>query len=95
MAPERLILRDHLALDRTRLANERTLLTYVRTAIILIVSGVSLIKLFGAEHRTLLFLGYALVPVGVLVGALGFVRFRQTDRRIAAEEQRQLGDETQ
>ena len=32
---EELILRDHLALDRTRLANERTLLAYLRTALML------------------------------------------------------------
>ncbi|MGV9013129.1 MAG: hypothetical protein ACOH13_11090 [Flavobacteriales bacterium] len=29
---ENLILRDHLALVRTRLANERTLLSYIRSA---------------------------------------------------------------
>ena len=36
---EELILRDHLALDRTRLANERTLLSYLRTALMLMVAG--------------------------------------------------------
>ena len=43
---DELILRDHLALDRTRLAIERTFLAYVRTAIMVAVSGVTLIKLF-------------------------------------------------
>ena len=36
---ENLILRDHLALDRTRLANERTLLAYIRTAFMLLVAA--------------------------------------------------------
>ncbi len=35
---EKLILRDHLALERTRLANERTLLTYIRSALYLIIA---------------------------------------------------------
>jgi putative membrane protein len=51
MAPElpasnELILADHLALDRTRLANERTLLAYIRTAFMLVVAGVTALKLF-------------------------------------------------
>lgn len=83
MAPENLILRDHLALDRTRLANERTFLAYVRTAIMLLVSGVTIIKLFGAEQRLLLALGYALVPAGLITVVFGFARFRQFNRRIA------------
>ncbi|GAP67936.1 hypothetical protein BA6E_101382 [Bacteroidales bacterium 6E] len=29
---EQIILRDYLALERTRLANERTLLSYIRTS---------------------------------------------------------------
>ena len=39
-----LILRDVLAIDRTRLANERTLLAWLRTALMLLISGVTLIK---------------------------------------------------
>lgn len=95
MAAERLILRDHLALDRTRLANERTLLAYVRTAIMLLVSGVSLIKLFGTEQRALVALGYALVPVGLAAGALGFVRFRQVNRQITRGEDPQTSEESE
>jgi len=38
-----LILRDHLAADRTILANERTFLAYIRTALTLFVAGLSFI----------------------------------------------------
>ena len=44
-----LILRDHLALDRTRLANRRTMLAYLRTALMLLVSGATLVKVFHSE----------------------------------------------
>jgi len=39
---EDLILRDELSIDRTRQANERTLLAYPRSAIALVIAGVSI-----------------------------------------------------
>lgn len=44
--PDTLILRDWLALDRTKLANERTALAYVRTFIGMEGAALALIKLF-------------------------------------------------
>ncbi|MBN1540464.1 MAG: DUF202 domain-containing protein [Candidatus Thermoplasmatota archaeon] len=43
---EKLILRDHLALERTMLSNERTFLAYVRTTLTLLIGGVGLINFF-------------------------------------------------
>ncbi len=40
---EELILRDYLAADRTKLANERTLMAYIRTSVALAAAGGSLI----------------------------------------------------
>lgn len=40
-----LILRDRLALDRTKLANERTHLAYMRTVVSLIVAAITLYDL--------------------------------------------------
>jgi putative membrane protein len=78
-----LILRDVLAIDRTRLANERTLLAWLRTAIMLLVSGVTLIKLF--EGITALeVMGALLIPLGLLTAAWGFRRYLHT--RILIEE---------
>ncbi|MBN1558949.1 DUF202 domain-containing protein [candidate division KSB1 bacterium] len=44
---ESLLFRDFLALERTQMANERTLMGYIRTALMLIASGVSLLELYG------------------------------------------------
>ncbi|MCE5185755.1 MAG: DUF202 domain-containing protein [Planctomycetaceae bacterium] len=41
-----LILRDELAIDRTRLANERTFLSYLRTALTLAVVAGTLMHLY-------------------------------------------------
>ena len=76
-----LILRDALAIDRTRLANERTLLAWLRTGLMLLVSGVTLIKLF--EDRPLLEMtGDALIPCGLLAAVLGLHRFLYTKAQI-------------
>lgn len=53
---EELILRDELAIDRTRLSNERTFLAYVRTALALAIVGGSCIHLF-ADSRILFLTG--------------------------------------
>ena len=39
-----LILRDHLALERTKLANERTLFAYIRMALYLLTVGIGIFQ---------------------------------------------------
>lgn len=80
-----LILRDVLAIDRTRLANERTLLAWIRTALMLLVSGVTLIKVFEGV-MALELLGFALIPLAILVATLGLRRYLQTRRLISQAE---------
>ena len=41
---EELILRDTLAIDRTRLANQRTLLSFIRTGLYLIVTALGIFQ---------------------------------------------------
>lgn len=72
---DKLILRDFLAADRTRLANERTLLAYMRTALTLFIAGVSFIQFF--DSRILEVIGWLFVPLGVWVAWIGTVKFRQ------------------
>jgi putative membrane protein len=79
--PEELILRDELALDRTRLANERTLLAYLRTSIMLLVSGGTIIKLFGDQTEYVV-AAWIIMAMGVVVGVVGFVRFISVSRSI-------------
>jgi putative membrane protein len=85
VSPEELILRDHLALDRTRLANERTLLAYLRTALMLLVAGATAVKFVG-ESTSVVVTGWLFIAVGVFVATLGTWRFlamqRVIDRRM-------------
>jgi putative membrane protein len=72
---DELILRDELALDRTRLANERTLLSYARTGLMLAVTGGTAIKLFGEESKQYVLWGGVLIIVGIAIGLFGLWRF--------------------
>jgi putative membrane protein len=82
---EELILRDHLALDRTRLANERTLLAYLRTALMLMVAGATAEKVMGSSS-TVVVTGWMLIGLGGLVGALGTWRFLVMQRKLASRQ---------
>jgi len=81
---EHLFLRDHLAAKRTILANERTFLSYIRTALTLLVAGVSFIKFFGSA--VIQALGWILIPLGVFTLVKGVISFRRMARRIEEEE---------
>ena len=70
---QELRLADLLALDRTRLANERTFLAYLRAAILIGVSSVTIIKLF-SEQSTLLMFAWVALPFSLLLAAVGAVR---------------------
>lgn len=81
MPNDELTLRDRLAMKRTALANERTLLAYARTAMMLVASGATLWKLapFSAGDR---WLGAIAIGAGVVVLAVGTVRFVRTQKGI-------------
>lgn len=80
--PENPQSRNSLARDRTLLANERTLLAYLRTAIMLFASGITLVKLFATDQRSLQALGYMLLPLSFTTGLVGYVRFVDMRRKI-------------
>jgi len=42
---KQVILRDYLAIERTRLANERTLLSYIRSSLYLLLGSIALYQL--------------------------------------------------
>ena len=82
--PQELTLRDHLARDRTILANERTFLSYLRTGFGVAAGGVTLLKLFPSD-LILWWLGISLSVAGgliTLVGIWRFVAISQSMRRI-------------
>ncbi|MFH1037653.1 MAG: DUF202 domain-containing protein [PVC group bacterium] len=67
--------RDHLAADRTILANERTLLAYLRLSLTLFVVGVSFIKFF--QNTVLIITGCFFLPLALLAGIAGVRRYRR------------------
>jgi putative membrane protein len=85
LTPEELILRDHLAIDRTRLANERTLLAYLRTSLMLLVAGATAVKLVDI-NTSILITGWIFLVLGVITGAVGIWRFLAMRRAISRRD---------
>ncbi|MFN2429908.1 MAG: DUF202 domain-containing protein [Cryomorphaceae bacterium] len=75
---EDIILRDYLAMERTKLANERTLLSYIRSSLYLLVGGIALIQLEGFERVK--YLGYVSLYLTVIFLVVGVYRFVKLNR---------------
>lgn len=67
-------LRDNLAIDRTKLVNQRTLLAYIRTAIMLVATGVTFLKLF-SDDKIFVLLSIILLMGSVPIIGLGIFTF--------------------
>ena len=70
---EKIILRDFLALQRTKLANERTFLSYNKFSLYLITAGIALIRI--ENLRPFRVLGYVALGASGVVFLVGLVRF--------------------
>jgi putative membrane protein len=79
-----LILRDHLAIDRTTMANERTILAYIRTAFAVIAAGAALIHFF--EDLKIKSIGGLMIISGILIAVFGVYRFRLMQNSIRKVE---------
>lgn len=92
---ERLILRDHLALVRTRLANERTLMSYIRSALYLLLGGMALLQLKGYDELHVVgYLALGLSATLLLVGIYRYVHLRNgLSRYYVAFQKREQGDQ--
>lgn len=64
-----MILRDHLALERTILANETTLLAYIRTSVGLLAAGGSIIQFLSGNFS--IFVGIICLATGFIVLIVG------------------------
>lgn len=73
-------LTDILAINRTILANERTFLAYIRTALNTFAAGITFIQFF--ELSIVRIFGYILLPVGLVVAIIGFLRFLRVKKNI-------------
>lgn len=79
---EKIILRDHLSLERTKLANERTFLAYIRTVIYLIVGGIAFLQIENLQNVQWIgiFL-FALSLTTLAVGSYKYYRLRKSLNR--------------
>lgn len=75
-----LVLREYLAIERTKLANERTLLTYIRTGLYFLVAGTTLGHLINTPFWDAM--GLPIVIVGAFLTVVGVVRFIMVAREI-------------
>lgn len=77
---DEIILRDHLAMERTKLANERTLLSYIRTSLYLVLGGIAFLGMKDlSEIRNL---GYFSLVLSIVILTIGIFRFYQLKKHI-------------
>ena len=79
-------MRDKLALERTRPANERTFLAYVRTALSLIAGAAVLFEFFSTSPSYMA-VAWFLAVLGVIVFIIGIYRFRTVRTELQGEPQ--------
>jgi putative membrane protein len=75
-----LVLREYLAIERTRLANETTLLAYIRTGLYFLVAGSTL-----GQFIDTIFWKYAGGPIivaGLAIMVAGVIRYRKVKKAI-------------
>lgn len=77
---EELILRDYLALERTKLANVRTLFAYIRTSLYLLTAGIGILQIESISHLD--GLAWVCIISGVILFFLGFIRYWQIKRHL-------------
>ena len=77
---EDIILRDHLAIERTKLANERTLLSYIRTTLYLILAGIAFLGMKDLEE--IKGLGYFSLFLSIIILIVGILRFYQLKKQM-------------
>jgi putative membrane protein len=79
-ALRRLILRDYLAIERTRLANERTALSYLRTTLAMTAGALTLLHLVPTPAARIT--AWTLLTFGALLIGFGLYRFVAVRRRV-------------
>lgn len=72
---EELILRDYLAIERTKLANVRTLFSYIRTSLYLLTAGIGILQIESISQLD--GLAWVCIISGIILFFAGFVRYCQ------------------
>lgn len=82
-----IILRDYLAIDRTRLANQRTLLSFLRTGLYLLVTALAVMRIDMLEGLSAM--GGLFIAMSVVVTIVGFLNYFIMRRKIERHYQQQ------
>jgi len=77
---EEIILRDYLAIERTRLANERTLLSYIRTSLYLLLAAIAFFQLEDLDK--IKWLAWPTLAFSILSFAAGILKYYQLKKRL-------------
>lgn len=80
-----LVLREYLAIERTKLANETTLLAYIRTGLYFVVAGSTLGHLIDSLFWELT--GWPLIIIGAFIMLTGIINYKRVRKRIEASRQ--------
>jgi len=87
---DEIILRDYLALERTKLANERTFLAYLRTSLYMLLGGIAIMQLRGFEN--IRWIGYASLGISVILIVIGVIRYSAIRVRLISYYREALGE---
>lgn len=77
---EEIILRDYLALERTKLANERTLFAYIRTALYLVLAGMTILQLNNFE--SIHWIAFLSIGLSIIILIIGIWRYTKLNRQL-------------
>ena len=80
---DEVILRDYLAIERTRLANERTLLSYIRSSLYLLLGGIAFFQLKDfPDFKYLAILSLVFSALFFIIGVYRFVLLKKSLKRL-------------
>ena len=91
-AREEIILRDYLALERTKLANERTLLAYTRTSLYMLLGGIAFLQL--EDFRSIKWVGNLALGLSIVLIIVGLYRYFQIKGRLSRYYKKSGDDRT-
>lgn len=75
-------LREHLALQRTKLANERTVLSYIKASLYLLIGGLAILQVKEYKGMDIRWIGYLSFFFCVLFIVVGISRYIALERRL-------------
>ncbi|MBJ7879638.1 DUF202 domain-containing protein [Gelidibacter salicanalis] len=90
---QEIILRDYLAIERTRLANERTLLSYIRSSLYLLLGGIAFFQLKNfQDFRYLALLALVFSAIFFIIGIYRFTLLKKSLKKLYYKFESKGGD---